>query len=224
MKNKNSLNYINLTDEEVRGILNGTCTQLIRCAKNSDARSADEIQIENEVFQSVGTVFTGREAWRCRGVYPDNGQVQIEYRVGGMQYSDNVAEYGKFATMAGNKNSRLHWHSASQQPKFSNRIKFEVTAIHIHRLLDLREEDARYVGIEPLYEVYYEHIHPGHTNTKLWGHPWRDYELKTYNGESSARDSYFSWYRYKFGKISFQANEWIIRAEIKILNPNIINS
>ena len=217
----NKLKYLNLTDQEVRGILNGTCTQLIRRSKNADARSSDQIMVDHEAFGPVGTMIGGREAWRCNRVYPDNAQVSIEYRAGGSNFWDNIPDYGKYAGMAAYKGPQRPWHPAHHQPKFSVRIAVEVIAIHVHRLLELREEDARYIGLEPTDAYHHDYIHPGHENPELWGYPWRDYELKTFNGEPNARDSYFSWYRYNHGKTNFQANDWQIRAEIKSITEPI---
>ncbi len=214
------LKYLNLTDEEVRGILNGTCKQLIRRSKTPDAFKREQIREELDVFGPVGTTLGGREAWRCINVYPDNAQVAIEYRAGGRNFWDNIPEVGKFMGMV--KDAK--WQPANHQPKFSVRLQIEVTAIHVHRLFDLREEDARYIGMEPKHPTHHNFIHPGHVDPALWGYPWNDYEVKSFNGEPSARDSYFSWYRYNHGKTNFHANDWQIRAEFNIIEPSYLNS
>lgn len=204
--------YLNLTPNEVRGVQNGTCTQIIRRARTADAYTREQVYPETDVFGPAGTTLGLREPWRVLRVYPDNAQVTIEYRAGGMRVFNGVEDFGKYSRMAGD----TKWHPANHQPKFSIRNWVQVQGLHVHRLLDLREEDARYIGIEPINPEHHEYIHPGHTNPELWGYPWQDYELKTFDGETTARDSYFSWYRYNHGKTNFQSNEWQIRATIKI--------
>ena len=213
----NPIKFLNLTDQEVRGIQNGTCTQLVRRSKNPDARTRHQIKTEQEVFGAAGQVVGGRESWRCISIYPDNAQVTIEYRAGGRNFWDNIPDLGKFTKQAAYVGNARPWHPAHHQPKFSIRVALEIGDVHIHRLMDLREEDARYIGLEPTDAHYYDYMHPGHENPELWNYPWRDYELKTFNGEPSARDSFFSWYRYNHGKTNFQANDWLVRAEIKLI-------
>ena len=213
----NPIKFLNLTEQEVRGIYNGTCTQLVRRSKTPDARSRRQIQAELEIFGPVSTIIGGREAWRCISVYPDNAQVSIEYRAGGRNFWDNVPDYGKFAKQAAYVGDGQPWHPAHHQPKFSIRVALEVIAIHVHRLMDLREEDARYIGLEPTDAQYHNYTHPGHSNPTFWRYPWRDYELKSFSGEPSARDSFFSWYRYNHGKTNFLANDWLVRAEVALI-------
>lgn len=196
--------YINLTDLEVRGLLNGNLTQVMRRAKIADAFGPQQVQPELDVLGAGGDIIFGREAWRIIGTYPDNAQVQVEYRAGGRNYFDGVPDFGKYMFMHRDKD----WRPAQHIPKFAVRIAFEVIRVHVERLHDLQEEDARQLGMEPLYEG--------------WDVPWKDYELKTLNGEESAKDSYFSWYRYNHGRTNFTANDWQLRAEVKLIDSKHI--
>jgi hypothetical protein len=55
----------------------------------------------------------------------------------------------------------------AHQPRFSVRLAFHVGNVHIHRLMDLREEDARYIGLSQLTPITINTTTQG-TETPVW--------------------------------------------------------
>lgn len=103
----------------------------------------DQVDREFRAPYRPGDLVSVREAWRVFGCYPDNGQVQFEYRPGGRNYADNAPGWGRFYGVIDE-----HWRSSATMPAWAVRHPLlRVVSVRAERLHDRTREDAAAEGI-----------------------------------------------------------------------------
>lgn len=144
--------------------------QLMRRANSVDAPVVERINLDTEVFGAVGVVLGGREQWKVKEVNPEKKEVTIKYLAGGEQtfVRDDYDDYSRRAGL-------LKWYPASSMPKFTVRIFLEVKQLHVHRLMNLAEEDAQAMGITklPARDAYFSWYRCEHGRTNFQFNEWQ---------------------------------------------------
>ena len=85
-----------------------------------------------------------KECIKYIGVYPDNGQVQFKYRMGGCSHADNVPKWPNYLAKA----EKGQWISPRFMPHWASRFTLEIVDVRPERLQEITEADAQLEGFE----------------------------------------------------------------------------
>lgn len=161
--------------DSVRAILDGRKTQTRRIVKPSPPRiehvrskSGADYSIftddcERGVFRVAGPVWAVRELmgcepeWRCRfGVPGDRLWVRETWTHEASDISeltDAMYVGGKgpyYRSDSVHENTGLKWCSPIHMPRWASRLTLEITDVHVERLQDITDEDAKEEGVAPI--------------------------------------------------------------------------
>ena len=177
-------------------------------------------------FGQAGDRLWVREAWRV-GSWDEDGNIAVDYRAGNysskkwiqiedpeifeklMIQSSDDADAAKMKTDGDGwyvwepGDSPCRWRPSIHMYRWASRVNLEITNIRVERVQDISEEDAEVEGVE--------YLHP---DIK---YPYKDYLLRTLDGCSTARESFYTLWDSINKKRGFgwDQNPWVWVVEFK---------
>lgn len=211
-----------LKNFEVRGILDGSITQIVRVVKQEITPIADESNwyqfdhgginyrmnaknttvgrfaqlVQFSPFGQPGQLLAGKEAFAC--AFDSQGESRIYYR----------------ATDADNQDIE-RWFPSSQMPQAYSRLTLKNKAMRVERVQDCSEADAVRRGAKPRW------ISSGGTRTGMqdWWSFGVDEKGNDIGGGSSAKQGYELLWDCINGPDAWDANPWVWVLDIERVKP-----
>jgi hypothetical protein len=177
--------------EMVRAILEGSKTQARRKMKPAKAKRPKRWLIDDAAVNGLvcpygapGDLLWVREAWRAWSQYDDWPPSRLPPGVDVQYIADAGAPWAS------------RYRSPRFMPRWASRLTLEVKSVHVERLQDISEDDARAEGCEPV--------------------GWID---ETDVGMSSYREGFTRLWNRINGAGAWEANPWVWVIEFERVKP-----